>query len=200
MPTPNRAQRSVAVLDAAVLVPPGLRDLLLSCADAEVFRPVWQSELEVETLRNIARLRVKRGGASADDAAEYAARTIAAMNSAFPDARLADAAWRGQVAAMTNDPKDRHVLAAAVAASATHVVTLNLRHFPVASRPAGILVQAPDRFLLDRLRDDAAGVGRAVEAMASRHARPAHTPRELATLIASGRFVPRFGTALLRIM
>ena len=32
--------RPVAVLDANVLIPPGLRDLLLSCADAAVFRPV----------------------------------------------------------------------------------------------------------------------------------------------------------------
>lgn len=199
MPTPNRALRPV-VLDAAVLVPPGLRDLLLSCADAEVFRPVWQSELEAETLRNIARLRIKRGGASADDAAEYAARTIAAMNLAFPDARLADAAWWGRVAAMTNDRKDRHVLAAAVAAGATHVVTVNLRDFPVATRPAGVRVHAPDRFLLDRLREDPAGVRRAVEAMASRHVSPAHTPRELAALIATGRFVPRFGAALLELM
>jgi hypothetical protein len=101
---------------------------------------------------------------------------------------------------MTNDPKDRHVLAAAVASGASHVVTVNLRDFPVASRPAGVLVQAPDRFLLDRLRDDAASVRRAVEAMASRHASPAHTPRELAALIANGRFVARFGAALLEFM
>ncbi len=120
------------------------------------------------------------------------------MNSAFPDARLADASWRGRVAAMTNDRKDRHVLAAAVVAAATHVVTVNLRDFPVLSRPVGVLVQGPDRFLLDRLSDDPAGVRRAVEAMAGRHSRPAHTSRELAAFIASGRFVPRFGAALLK--
>ncbi len=188
------------MLDANVLVPPGLRDLLLSCADAGVFRPVWQSELEAETARNMARLRIKRGDTSDDDADEYATRAMAAMNSAFPDARLPDASWRGKVAAMTNDPKDRHVLAAAVAASATHVVTMNLRDFPVASRPAGVLVQAPDRFLLDRLRDDAAGVRRGVKAMAGRHARPAHTARDLAGLIATGRNAPRFGAALLKIL
>ena len=101
---------------------------------------------------------------------------------------------------MTNDPKDRHVLAAAVGSGASHVVTVNLRDFPVASRPAGVLVLAPDRFLLDRLRDNELGIRRAVEAMASRHARPAHTARELATLMSTGRFVPRFGAALLEIM
>ncbi len=87
---------------------------------------------------------------------------------------------------MTNDPKDRHVLAAAVAASATHVVTVNLRDFPIASRPSDVLVQAPDRFLLDRLRENPAGVQGAIEAMASRHALPALTTHELAALIATG--------------
>ena len=75
-----------------MVVPAGLRDLLLSCADAEVFRPVWQSELEAEIVRNVARLRLKRGGVTAQDAARYAEQTLAAMNSAFPDARLADTA------------------------------------------------------------------------------------------------------------
>lgn len=84
------------MLHAAVLVPAGLRDLLLSCADAEVFRPVWQSELEAETVRNVAQLRA-RGGESADEAGEYSTRTVTAMNSAFPDARLSDASWRGRL-------------------------------------------------------------------------------------------------------
>lgn len=61
--------RPVAVLDAAVLVPAGLRDLLLSYADAGVFRPVWQSELEGEIVRNVARLQQRRVGADAETAA-----------------------------------------------------------------------------------------------------------------------------------
>lgn len=196
---PSSFARPVAVLDASVLVPAGLRDLLLSCADAEVFRPVWQSELEAEIVRNATRLRVRRGD-STDEAEAYAQRTLAAMNAAFPGARLCNGAWQGLVAEMTNHPNDRHVLAAAVAARASHVVSANLRDFPVASRPVGVLVQGPDRFLLDRLRDDPVGVHSAVEMMANRHARPVHTPRELATLMASGRLVPRFGAALLETM
>lgn len=118
------------------------------------------------------------------------------MNSAFPDARLGDRAWRRHVGAMTNHVKDRHVLAAAVGARATHVVTLNLRDFPVASRPPGVRVQGPDRFLLDRVAEDADAVVRAVAAMARRHVRPRHTPRELADLMAAGQFVPRLGEML----
>jgi hypothetical protein len=49
---------------------------------------------------------------------------------------------------MTNDPGDRHVLAAAVRSHSDLIVTYNRRHFPAASvRPLEIDVQAPSAFL-----------------------------------------------------
>jgi hypothetical protein len=52
------------------------------------------------------------------------------------------------VEGMTNPVKDRHVLAAAVAARAEAIVTLNLRDFPRhAVRPWGIEILPPDVFL-----------------------------------------------------
>jgi len=49
---------------------------------------------------------------------------------------------------MTNDPKDRHVLAAAVHCSASFIVTLNLRHFHAEHlNPWGIVALHPDTFL-----------------------------------------------------
>jgi hypothetical protein len=53
---------------------------------------------------------------------------------------------------MTNDPKDRHVLAAAVRANAEVVVTFNLDDFPEpALKPFDITAINPDEFLLDQL-------------------------------------------------
>lgn len=53
---------------------------------------------------------------------------------------------------MTNDPKDRHVLAAAVRASAEVIVTFNLRDFPdSAVKPYDVAAVHPDDFLLDQL-------------------------------------------------
>jgi hypothetical protein len=50
--------------------------------------------------------------------------------------------------AMTNDPGDRHVLAAAVRSHADLIVTYNRRHFPAPSlRPWEIDVQGPSTFL-----------------------------------------------------
>ena len=45
MPSSGQPVRPVAVLDACVLIPAALRDLLLSCADVGVFRPIWQDEI-----------------------------------------------------------------------------------------------------------------------------------------------------------
>jgi len=53
---------------------------------------------------------------------------------------------------MTNDPKDRHVLAAAVRANAEVLVTFNTRDFPEpALKSYDVTVIHPDEFLLDQL-------------------------------------------------
>jgi hypothetical protein len=101
---------------------------------------------------------------------------------------------------MTNHRKDRHVLAAAIGSHATHVVTDNLRDFPVRSRPPGVTVVTPDAFLLDLLQHDPAAVTAAVRAMARRHRNPPHTTRQLAQFIADGVFTPKFGVALMNLL
>ncbi len=56
------------------------------------------------------------------------------------------------VASMTNDEKDRHVLAAAVRGGAEVLVTFNTKHFPAeAVEPFDLEVVHPDDFLLDQL-------------------------------------------------
>lgn len=56
------------------------------------------------------------------------------------------------IPAMTNAPKDRHVLAAAVRAGAAVIVTANLTDFPAyALDQYDIEVMHPDEFLLDQL-------------------------------------------------
>ncbi|GAA1349163.1 hypothetical protein GCM10009595_07560 [Falsarthrobacter nasiphocae] len=53
---------------------------------------------------------------------------------------------------MTNDPKDRHVLAAAVRGIAELIVPSNVKDFPrAACAPYDIDVRTPDDFLTDQL-------------------------------------------------
>lgn len=72
---------------------------------------------------------------------------ITLMKLHFEDAEVTG--YKGLIPAMTNNPKDRHVLAAAITGGADVIVTYNLRHFPPRSRdPYNIDAQRPDEFLL----------------------------------------------------
>ncbi|MEU4773363.1 hypothetical protein [Micromonospora sp. NPDC023644] len=68
------------------------------------------------------------------------------MREHFPEAMVSG--YEHLINEMTNHPKDRHVLAAAVAADAEAIVTANLRDFPDhALAPYAIEVLHPDDFL-----------------------------------------------------
>jgi hypothetical protein len=158
-----------------------------------VFRPVWQDEILEEVRRNSIRLLVKRHGLTKDAAAASVAHTLGQMTRAFPDARLPSELWVPLVPDLQCDKKDRHVLAAAIGSQATHLVTDNVRDFPAASCPDGLVVVEPDQFLLDRLADVPGTVRDAVQGMSNRMKGPRITPADLAALMAKGRYVPRFG-------
>jgi hypothetical protein len=75
-----------------------------------------------------------------------ASRRITAMETSFEGAKVTG--YECLVASMTNDPKDRHVLAAAVLCGAHAIVTDNVKHFPPESvKPYDLDVQTPDDFL-----------------------------------------------------
>jgi hypothetical protein len=96
---------------------------------------------------------------------------------------------------MTNDPKDRHVLAAAVASDAQAVVTLNLKHFPIAvCEPLAIEPLHPDSFLLDLYSLDSDGVLAVLERQAATLTRSPMTTNDLLDRLAAT--VPNFAQTL----
>jgi predicted nucleic acid-binding protein len=128
-----------ALLDANVLIPNLLRDTLLRIAERGLYRPLWSAQILDETRRNVLRLRP-------DVDQHRLRRTFDNMNEAFEDALVSG--HETIIESMTNDPKDRHVLAAAVVGRADVIVTFNLKDFPVDSvAPYDIEVQHPDTFL-----------------------------------------------------
>jgi len=129
------------VLDADVLFPASLRDTLLRLAEIELFDPLWSERILDEVKRNVIERR--------DDIDEdQMDRMAAAMNGAFENAMVDERAITALEGGMENDPKDRHVLAAAVAARASGIVTTNVRDFPdEACEPYGITVTTADEFL-----------------------------------------------------
>jgi predicted nucleic acid-binding protein len=129
-------------LDACVLVPIRLTDMLLRLASAGTYRPLWSADVLAEVERNL----VGKFALPADKVA----KRITNMRRAFPDAMVTG--YEGLIDAMTNDVKDRHVLAAAVAGHASIIVTENLKDFPPAAlQPHGIDAISADEFLLDLL-------------------------------------------------
>lgn len=160
--------RPVAVLDANVLVPRAVRDLLLSLADGTVFRPIWQQSILDEFERNYPVVAVRHRGADHSEAMREVAQVVSNMARAFPDASLASDEWTPLVDDMTCDEKDRHVLAVAVASGATHVVTENTKDFPAASIPAGIKVIRVDGFLCELVTTGPEAVLDAVQVMCNR--------------------------------
>jgi predicted nucleic acid-binding protein len=130
-----------ALLDTCVLYPAYLCDCLLRLAEAEAYRPLWSSDILVELRRNVIEAGIP---------ADRVDRRIANMSQSFPDAMVTG--YESLVNGMANDPKDRHVLAAAVRANAEVIVTFNVRDFPgSALKPCDIVAIHPDDFLLDQL-------------------------------------------------
>ena len=78
-----------AVLDACVLVPSALRDVLLEIAVRKVYRPLWSEKIEEEVERTILRLHALRGKDEGESRG-YVKRLRRQMNLALPDAQVQD--------------------------------------------------------------------------------------------------------------
>lgn len=128
-----------ALLDANVLYPAYLRDVLLRIAAAEVYQVRWSEQILDEMARNLKR-KVSAPRHHEID------RMVEKMKTAFPEAMVTG--HENLIPSMTNHEEDRHVLAAAVRGRADVIVTSNLKHFPrSACAPLNVDVQPPDRFL-----------------------------------------------------
>lgn len=128
------------VLDANVLYPASLRDTLLRAAAKGLFRPAWTAAIWDEVLDNLT--TKPRNPLPVAAAAHLRAEVL----KHFPDAMVTG--YETLIPSMTNDEKDRHVLAAAAHVRALRIVTSNLKHFPEgALTPYGITAHGPDEFL-----------------------------------------------------
>ncbi len=170
------------VLDANVLYPFSLRDTLLRAAAAALFQVYWSDEILEETRRNLVK------SAAVPEAS--AARLIATMKAAFPEARVTG--YESLVASMRNDPKDAHVAAAAVKAGAQVIVTSNLADFR--DLPEGIEAQSPDEFLGNLFDLDRDGLVDLLREQAAALRRP---PRSFEELVAGlAKVVPDFAASV----
>src|SRR2546430_9484322 len=116
------------------------------------------------------------------------------MNAAFPGADVTG--YQDLTDQMTNDPKDRHVLAAAVHSGATKIVTANVADFPPESTaPYGIEVVRPDDFLRQVWQDDPQLMTEVIRQQAADARNPGMTPQQVLTSLENGG-APRFAAAM----
>lgn len=132
--------RFTAVLDACVLYPAPIRDILLHLASAELYTPKWTDRIHDEWLRNLI-------GNRPDIVPAKLERTIQEMKKAFPDSNVEK--YESLIPSVhLPDEDDRHVLAAAIRCKADVIVTFNLKDFPLRDLAQyDIEAQHPDLFI-----------------------------------------------------
>lgn len=171
-------------LDACVLANYAVCDLLLRLAERpRQYLPAWSEEV----LNEVHRTHIERL-----DWPEHLADSFgAALRENFPEALSTD--YEHLLPAVTNDPKDRHVLAAAIHARAEVILTFNLKDFPEeALNPWGIVAKHPQDYLETLYEIDDRQVVARVSAIAAKRGEDMED-----VLVRLGQALPTFASRLL---
>lgn len=146
----------IVIYDSCVLYPAPLRDLLMRLAMTDLYQAKWTKDIHREWMRNLLKNRP-------DLSEERLEKTRSKM-----DLHVRDCLVEGYEELIGGlnlpDPKDRHVLAAAIRANAQTIVTYNLSDFPLrAISKYDIDAQHPDEFLRHLLDLSPAKIMRTVQ-------------------------------------
>jgi len=140
----------LVVLDACVLANFSLCDTLLRIAGPpRLFEPKWSEEIIRETTRT---LELKLGWPTS-----LTVHFEKELRAHFSEAWISG--YESLIPGMTNDEKDRHVVASAVHGGAAIILSLNLRHFrPEHLARWGVRALHPQSFLIEIFRQEQAVV------------------------------------------
>lgn len=133
----------VAVLDTNIIYPIEIRDLLFWLAHYDLYEPKWTKQ----NLHEWQDVMIRKGVPK-----DEAIRRSNVANLAFPDALVVN--YNSLITSLTlADEKDRHVLAAAISAKASFIVTNNLKDFPKDYLATfGIIAKSADNFIFDLVK------------------------------------------------
>lgn len=161
----------VAVLDADVLVPILVCDLLLTAFDHDLYQPVVTPKILDEVERNLIRAH------SALPADRLRAR-VDHMRAALRRHTVADSDAGSAVVGV--NAKDRHVVAAALASDARVVVTNDRRlQREIADLGSSLRAVSADEFAVSLMDSDARGMRAVVDTLVVKRARRPVTRDEL---------------------
>jgi hypothetical protein len=175
------------LIDACVLYPTVMRQMVLGVAEAGAFTPLWSARIAEEWAR--AARKIGPGGEA------LARGEIAAARSRFPGA-VVPVPQGAERRFWLPDPADIHVLAAAVAASADAIMTLNARDFPRnVLAEEGLSRVDPDSFLMGVWQAQPALVAQVGGDVLAEARRLSGEDWEMRALLRKAR-LPRLGKAL----
>lgn len=127
------------LLDACVLYPTVMREMVLQTAATGVFAPLWSARI----LEEWARAAIKLG----PEGAAQARAEVALIKAAWPDAEVPSSPGIERRLYLP-DENDIHVLAAAINGSADIIMTLNAKDFPRGTlAEEGVARIDPDSYL-----------------------------------------------------
>ncbi|MCW1952497.1 MAG: PIN domain-containing protein [Octadecabacter sp.] len=175
------------LIDACVLYPTVMREVVLGVAQQGLFEPRWSPRI----LEEWARAARKIG----PEGETIARGEIAGIQARFPRAEVKIP--QGVEARLwLPDPNDIHVLAAAVGCSADAIMTLNAKDFPRSElSDEGLERVDPDGFLIGLAVDFPAAVQTVAEAVLAQARRLSGEPWEMRKLMRKAR-LPRLGKLL----
>jgi predicted nucleic acid-binding protein len=174
-------------LDACVLYPTVLREILMGVAGEGLFTPLWSARIAEEWRRTADRQSPGDGVIAEGEITLLNARWPEAETPADPD--LEQQLW-------LPDPADIHVLATAIKGQAQAIVTLNLRDFPARElQPYKMQAHHPDALLYRLWQDHPDPVAQTVTRVHAIAQSLAGEPLDLRKLMKRAR-LPRLGKAL----
>ena len=165
-----------ALLDANVLYPAPMRDLLVQLAAEDLFRPKWTKKIQREWVEALLRKEPFRSR-------EALERTCRFMNEAAEDCLVSG--YEPLIETLDlPDPDDRHVLAAAIGSRCNVIVTRNLKDFPQDRlSPYGLEALHPDAFLGELMLSASDTFCKAVRKIRARLKSPGYTADEYLSIL-----------------
>jgi hypothetical protein len=169
-----------ALLDANVLYPAPVRDLLLQLAVTDLYKAKWSVDIHREWIENLLANEPTRDRTTLE-------RTRDLMDASTRDCLVTG--YESLIPALElPDPSDRHVLAAAIVGRCDAIVTANIKDFPEPiMNKFGIDRKHPDEFLNDHLKLAQGTFCECVHTIRQRLKKPPYTIQEyLDTLTRNG--------------
>lgn len=166
-----RSNAFTVFFDACVFYSAPIRDIILQLASDGLFRARWSKKVQDEWMSNLLKNRPELTRIKLEN-------TIHLMNNTVLDC-LVEGYEEIEKGIFLPDPKDSHVLAAAIKTQAQVIVTFNLKDFPqeIAKKYA-IEIQHPDTFLKIQMDLNHADFLSSIKAIRSRLKKPPRNAEE----------------------